>query len=153
MSDPPRPTRRCRGDAGFVGGAEAPLFSILVFVVGLLLVANAWAVIDAKMATASAARESARALVESDGDTGAAAAAGIDALAAYGRSPGRLSGPDIAVEGGFRRCARVTVTYRYEVPAVAVPFIGGWGSGLTVTARHSEIVDPFRSGLPGEAQC
>ena len=36
---------RCRGDAGQVGGIEALPFGLLVFVVGTLLIANAWAVV------------------------------------------------------------------------------------------------------------
>ena len=42
--------RRCAGDAGQVGGIEALPFGLLIFVVGTLLIANAWAVIDAKFA-------------------------------------------------------------------------------------------------------
>ena len=64
--------RRCRGDGGFVGGAEGILFGIAVVVVGALLVYNAWAVVDAKMAASSAAREAVRFYVESDGDQSAA---------------------------------------------------------------------------------
>jgi hypothetical protein len=145
--------RRCEGDRGFVGGAEAPLFSVLVFVVGMLLLANAWAVIDAKMAVSSASREAVRYLVESDGDTGGAAAAGSAAFASYGRDAGRLNGPSIAAANGLARCSRVTVTYEYQVPALSLPLIGGWGRAFNVSASHSEIVDPFRSGLEGEAQC
>ncbi len=42
--------RRARGDAGQVGGFEAIPFGVLVFVLGALLITNAWAVIDAKLA-------------------------------------------------------------------------------------------------------
>ena len=49
-----------RDDRGVVGGVEAIPFGLLLFVAGTLLVANAWAVIDAKMAATSAAREAAR---------------------------------------------------------------------------------------------
>jgi hypothetical protein len=46
------------------------------------------------------------------------------------------------------RCRKVTATVTYRVPTIAVPWIGAFGSGfLTTSARHSEIVDPFRSGL------
>jgi hypothetical protein len=41
----------------------------------------------------------------------------------------------------------------YPVPAISLPFIGGFGTGFTVKATHSEIVDPFRNGVPGEALC
>ena len=45
-------------------------FGVLTFVVGALLIANAWAVVDAKMAVSAAAREATRAYVEapSEGD-------------------------------------------------------------------------------------
>jgi hypothetical protein len=122
-------------------------------VVGGLLVANAWGVVDAKVAAEAAAREAARAYVEapSGGDAASAAGeAGAAALAGHGRDPRRMT---LAVEGGFARCARVTVEVRYPVPAVAVPWVGGFGTGFTVRARHSELVDPFRSGLAGRAGC
>ena len=51
------------------------------------------------------------------------------------------------------RCARVTVTYTYVVPALSLPLIGGWGNAFDVKGTHSEIIDPFRSGIEGEVQC
>ena len=147
-----REPRRCRGDDGFVGGAEGILFGVVVFVFGTLLLVNAWAVIDAKMAVSSAARETARTLVEGDGAIGPAAASGRAAFEATSAFDGaRLVGPDIS--GVFRRCGRVEVTYRYTVPAISLPGGIGWGSGFEVEATHSEIVDPFRSGLEGGAEC
>ena len=144
--------RRGRGDAGFVGGAEAIVFGVVVFVFGLLLMFNAWAVVDAKMAVSSAARETVRTLVESDGDTAAAAAAGRAAFAASsGFEPAGLSPPEL--RGEFRRCGRVSATYSYRVPAISLPAGLGWGRGFEVSATHSEIVDPFRSGLDGPADC
>jgi hypothetical protein len=56
--------RRWSGDDGFAGGLEALVFGVLIFVIGTLLVVNAWAVVDAKFATSSAAREAVRAAVE-----------------------------------------------------------------------------------------
>jgi hypothetical protein len=56
-------------------------------------------------------------------------------------------------DGDLGRCERVTVEVRHDVPTVVLPFAGGWGSLVTVTARHSEVVDPYRSGLPGAARC
>lgn len=142
--------QRWRGDAGFVGGSESMLFGVLVFVAGTLLLFNAWAVVDAKMATSSAARETARTYVESDGDPGAAVAAGQAAFdATTGLSADALS---TTIAGEFARCQRITVTSTYNVPAISLPF-GGWGSGFTVTSTHSEIVDPFRSGIDGRADC
>lgn len=144
--------RRCRGDDGFVGGSEGILFGVVVFVFGTLILFNAWAVIDAKMAVSSAARETARTLVEGDGEVAPAVAAGREAFDATSA----FSGADLgapAITGEFRRCGRIDVTYDYSVPAISLPGGIGWGDGFHVSATHSEIVDPFRSGLDGEAVC
>jgi CBS domain containing-hemolysin-like protein len=152
-------------DRGQVGGIEALPFGILVFVVGALLVANAWAVIDAKLAVDAAARQATRTFVESDvGSSGssldaelAAVDAGLVALDAHGRDPARATVGLSALEGsggqtGFTRCARATFTATYRVPALTIPWIGGLGSGIEVTSSHSELVDPYRSGVPGSAE-
>lgn len=147
-STPPR----CQGDCGFVAGAEGMLFGVVVFVFGLLLLFNAWAVIDTKMAVTSAARETTRTFVESDGSETSAIQAGRDAFAATSNfDVSGLSAP--LIEGEFRRCGRIIVTYDYTVPAISLPGGFGWGDGFDVTASHTEIVDPFRSGLDGEAIC
>ena len=148
-------TPRRFDDRGQVAGIEVLPFGFLIFVVGALLLANAWAVVDAKLAVTAAAREAARTYVESpDAERAArdARAAGTAALAGQGQPADRL---DLTIdgEGGFARCAAVTVIARTEVPAVGLPFIGGFGRNFEVRAEHTEIVDPFRSGLPGEADC
>lgn len=147
--------RRCRGDAGQVGGIEALPFGLLIFVVGSLLIANAWAVVDAKFATDAAARQAVRTYVEGhDADLAleAARVAGLDAVEAHGRDRTRA---DVAPVGevALERCARVTFEVAYEVPALSLPFIGGFGRApFRVRSTHSELVDPFRSGVPGEAE-
>ncbi len=145
------------GDRGQVGGIEALPFGILVFVVGALLVANAWAVVDAKLAVDAAARQATRHYVESDGAEQAAVEAGLAALEAHGRDPVDATVGISALDGagaqqGFSRCARVTFTATYEVPALSIPWIGGFGNGIDVSSSHSELVDPYRSGLPGSAE-
>ena len=145
---------RWRGDSGQVAGIEALPFGVLIFVVGALLVTNVWGVIDAKLAATSAAREAARAFVEAPDAPAAddsAARAASEAIAAHGRSPDRLVLDRLA--GTFTRCERVTFQASYPVPAIALPWIGGLGEMFTASARHSEIVDPFRSGLEGTASC
>jgi hypothetical protein len=124
-------------------------FGLLTFVVGALVVANAWAVIDAKMAVSAAAREATRAFVEApvDGDPLALAdAAARSAIAAAGRNPAKLV--LTPVEAVFARCETVRYEASYQVPAVQVPWFGGFGSVFTANARHAEVVDPYRSGLP-----
>jgi putative hemolysin len=161
--DPSPP--RASGDAGQVGGIEALPFGLLIFVVGILLIANAWAVVDAKLAVDAAARQAGRSYVEADvgdaftaGDAEAAAVrAGREALAAHGRDPEAAS---VALTGlatvggqeGFTRCARATFTASYEVPALTIPWIGGFGDGFQVTSTHSELIDPYRDGVPGSAE-
>ena len=152
-------------DAGIVGGAEALPIGLLVFVVGALIVANTWSVIDAKLAVNAAAREATRHYVEAHvteaGGASQAAedatAAGLAAITAHGRDAARadigLVGLEHPSSSGYVRCARVTFSASYEVPALTVPWIGGFGSGFDVSAQHSELVDPFRDGVPGEASC
>ena len=141
-------------EAGFAGGFEGLLFGFLLFVAGTLLVAYAWGVVDTKAATEAAARQAASTLVQAPSaavGTAQAQQVAAQALAGYGRNPDRAA---VAVSAGaFGRCQRVTVTVSYPAPAMELPFIGAVGAGPVVRAAHSELVDPFRSGLPGTATC
>ncbi len=144
-----RPRRQ--GDHGQVGGIEVLPFGFLIFVSVTLLIANAWGVIDAKLAVTSAAHEGVRAYVEADNATTAATAArqrAAETLNGYGRGGARATIGTPVLNGDFRRCARVTLTVSYDLPIVAVPFIGGLGRLKPVTSTLTEVVDPFRSGLP-----
>ena len=144
-----------RDEAGQLAGGEALPFGVLVFIFGVLLVANAWSVVDAKLAVSAAAREATRAYVEAppDGDPMAAAdAAAREAVNGAGRDPGRLQLTPI--DAVFTRCAEVRFEARYPVPALTIPLIGGFGRGFTAVATHAEVVDPYRSGVPaGETSC
>lgn len=134
---------------GQMAGIEAIPFGMLVFVVGVLVVANAWAVVDAKIAVSSAAREATRAYVEAPPGAdpmAEAQAAAEGALRGAGRDPARLRLTQVS--GDFSRCQRVQFEAAYPVPALTLPWIGSYGSGYTAAARHSEVVDPFRSGVP-----
>jgi len=148
-------SRRLAAEDGVVGGLEMLAFGFLTFVVVALLLANAWGVIDAKLAATAAAREAARAFVEAP-DAATAHSRAVDAaraaISGHGRDPDRMGPTDI--DGAFARCERITVTVTYPVPALSLPWIGGLGGGPTITATgvHSEIVDPFRSGLPVDDQ-
>lgn len=144
------PGRRCvswASDTGAIGGAEVLAFGFLTFVIGALLVANAWGILDAKIAVTAAAREAARAYVEAPSAAEAVALAHQAAAATmtgHGRDATVMTGP--MIDGAFARCARITATVGYTVPAIALPWIGGLAD-TTVTGTHSEIVDPYRSGL------
>lgn len=143
-----------RDEAGQVGGVEAVAFGTLIFIFGLLVIVNAWGAVDAKLAASAAAREGARTLVEADDPAAAdhlVQGAVDETLTAHGRNPARADVPQ--VEGEIRRCGRITVSVTYRLPLIAIPLLGGSGRGLTVVGRHSEIVDPYRSGLQGEANC
>jgi hypothetical protein len=137
-------------ERGFVGGFEALPFGFLVFVAGSLLLVNAWAVFDSHLAASAAAREAVRVFVESTGSVTDAQLAASDAARAAleggGKDPRRMS-----LEWGgaaLVRCQRVTVAVGYDVPLVAVPWLGAFGDGfLHTTARHTEVVDPYASGL------
>ncbi len=145
--------RRLRGDAGQVSGIEAVPFGLLVLTVGILLVAHTWAVVDARFVTATAAREATRAFVESPApelaDTRARSAARAVVVRA-GRDPGSLRLDRVGT--GFARCARTRFQAVFDVPAVLVPWRGP-RPATSVRSTHTEVVDPYRDGLPGVAAC
>ena len=58
---------------GAIGGFEVLPFGFLLFVVTTLLLANAWGILDGKIAASAAAREATRAFVESSAADGAGA--------------------------------------------------------------------------------
>ncbi len=137
---------RIAQDRGAVGGLEMLPFGFLIFVLGSLIIVNAWTVIDSWMAVSTASREAARVFVESDpGDAWPAAAARIDeVMRDYGRHE-RLV-PPVAPTGTYERCAAVTITVAYDVAFIQVPIFGGFGSLTRIESSHTERIDPWRSG-------
>ncbi len=136
-----------RGDErGQMGGLEAVIFGVLVFVLGTLGVASAWGVIDAKFAADAAAEAAARTYVEAPAGQDPQVAAGqvaVETWKGYGR-PGTARVTFSA--NALDRCAPVTVTVRSTVNLVRLPVLGG-GGHVEVAASHTEVVDPYRSGL------
>jgi len=138
-------------EGGFAAGAEALIFGVLVFVLGTIIILNAWSVVDAKFATSAAAREAVRAVAEADVGTDlqvtADQAAG-QAFRGHGRGPGDVTvvwdgdGPG-AVQA---RCAEVRYRASTTVGVMAIPRFANQVS-FTVTSVYSELIDPFRSGL------
>ena len=149
---------RLRGDDGALDGIGILALGIVAFIVGALFLANLWAIVDAKTIVTSAAREATRAAVEAPPEAGPsevnelARSAGIGVIAGHGRAEARA---DIEALGplSLARCAVITYEARYQLDLVSVPGLGGFGGSFTVSARHSEIVDPLRDGLIGEATC
>ena len=148
---------RLRDDRGFAGGIEALPFGLLVIVFGMLLIANAWSVVDASLATTNAAREGVRAYVESPSAAEAedrAVRAVAETIVGYGRSPFSTSVDVSTADGrGWTRCALAIVTVRHQVPLLTIPVIGGFGHVFDVTSTQRERVDPYRDGVDGEARC
>lgn len=145
--------RHARGDAGFAGGLAGLLFGVLAFLFGTILVAYGWAVVQTKAAVVDAARQAARTYVEAPDSLHAydsARDAAYNSLAAKGRIPAHAALR--ITTGGFGRCERITIAVSYPAPVVVVP-LGSVLGGSTIKAEHSEIVDPYRSGLPGSATC
>lgn len=131
---------------------EVLALGVLVFVVGTLVVANAWAVVDARLAVGTAAREATRAYVETapgDDPVARAEASAQDAIAGLGRRADRLTLR--LIDGTLARCRLVRFEATYPVPSVLVPWLGDSSPQFTATARYAEVVDPFRSGLAGTA--
>ena len=151
----PSPAQRERhsDESGIVGLEVLPLL-VVVFVVGTLVFAQSWMALDAKIAATAGAREAARTFAEHPGARPARAAeaasqAGLRAMSGYG-----LAGTARVVAIGAvsnSRCARVTFEAANEVPRLALP-TSAW-SQVTVRARSTETVDPFRHGLEGRARC
>lgn len=154
---PPTTRRRITGEAGQAGGAEVLPLAFLTFVFAMLIVVNAWSVVDADLATTSAAREAVRAFVEAPDEQsalGSATLAAAEAIEGHGRT-GASTSVEVRYTGdaGWARCSRVAVTVRHPIPAIRIPVLGGYGHAFDVVATDSEIVDPWRGGLDGEARC
>ena len=138
--------RRCRGDGGFVGGSEVLPFGLLIFVAGILIIVNAWAVVDTKMTLDSAAQVVSRTISEADQlDTAAIDDLARRTVADLGLDPGPVTVQIEPADAALVRCQRVTVTLGYPVPAVTLPILGRIGETIDVHATASELVDPYRS--------
>jgi len=147
-----------RDERGQMAGIEAVVFGMLILVVGVLLVSNAWGVIDAKTAAREAAREAARAYVtapEQVDPSALAQRAGVETLQELGYR-NAVDGWVIQTQGEFERCAVATSALKVPVPVFRLPWLHSGVSAFTAVASDSERVDPYRSGVgtsPAGADC
>src|SRR5437660_2034444 len=129
---------RRQDERGQAGGVEALVFGFLILLLGTLIVANAWAVVDAKFAADGAAREGAHTYVEegltADEAAGPARQA-VDAALSSLHRPGTVE-----VEfgqNGHQRCQPVTVRVRTRVAILRLPFVRPAGGHVEVSGSHT----------------
>lgn len=133
------------------GAVEALPLAMLTFVVGTLVLAHAWAVVSARNQASAGAHAGARAFVESSvADARPSAIRAAQMALDPERSRALLW--DIEVDGRPDRCRPVTVRVSTTVPLLRLPW-GRDAGAVSVAAAHTEIVDPFRGGLTGVADC
>jgi hypothetical protein len=143
---------RRRADEWGQAGAEVIVGGVVMIIAITLVLANVWAVLDTKMMASDAARAAAQAYIEEDDATTANAAAQASAtrqLQARFGSAWRA----IPVVDRFGRCASTAIRVEIKVGLIAVPFIGSVGGTKTVSSTHRTRIDPYRSGVLGEAAC
>lgn len=132
------------GERGLVAGAEALAVGSLVLIAGMLLLVNAWAVIDTRIALDSAAREYLRTYTEADSQAEARTRAELAALDV-------LDGRDATIEDltrDFGPCAPAAVQLTARVPAVTIPFISAQWGVRTVAVEAAELIDAHREMTP-----
>lgn len=131
-------------ERGLVAGAEALAVGSLVLVAGMVLLVNAWAVIDTRMALDSAAREYLRTYTEADTQLEAETQARTAALDV-------LDGREVTIKDRTRQfgpCAPAAVQLTARVPAVTIPFISAQWGVRTVTVEAGELIDAHREMIP-----
>jgi hypothetical protein len=134
------------GEAG-LGSIEVLPIGLLVMTVMTFIVMGGWNVVDAKMAAISAARSAARTTVET-----ASRAAGTRSGVEAWEASGRRDEITIDIDGEVSRCGRIVATAAASVAPIPVGMLRSWKT-IVVRSRHSEVVDPYRGTLDGEALC
>lgn len=135
-------TRRTdRGSASVELVLIAPALLLL-----LAVVVGAGRVVSTKSAVLSAAREAARAAAAApDAETAASVARmrANEVAAGLGLDPGRMTvSPE---SGSFARGAPYAVRVSYRVTLADLPAFGLLPGSFTVTARHAELTDRYKS--------
>lgn len=141
--------RRARNERGMVAGGEALAFGTLVLLVGALVLANAWSVVETRTAVDAAAREYLRAYTRAD-DRASGLAAGDWAarmtLTARG-TPLRGLRIDAPNAAEFGPCGRAEVTLTATVPAARLPLLGEL-SATDVRVTHAELIGAHEEVTP-----
>ena len=143
--------RRGRDERGMVAGAEALALGTLVLIVGMVLIVNAWAVIDTRMALESASREYLRAYTEADSPQAATHDGAASLMAVLEDRPAlaartEVTGPS---QQQFGPCAPAAVSVSAIVPAIRMPILGNaWGQH-TVTVSAVELIDAHQDMISG----
>lgn len=119
---------------------------ILVFVAGTLMVTNVWAAVGAKSSADQIAREYIR--TYSEGSSLPEALTAADTAAAAVAANRNVTDYRVTPPTDFGRCRMVAVTVVIDVPAIALPFLGGLGRHSIASTRR-ELTDPYRSGDEG----
>lgn len=138
-----RPRPRRGDERGQAAGIETVPLGVLVFVAGVLMVVNVWAVLDHRAAVDDAASAYLRAYTAAP-SRDEAHRRGLDAAR---RSLGDRVGAarELEVDAppeAFGPCRVATVRVRLRVPVARVPFLGDLGR-TTVEASGVDLVQPF----------
>lgn len=125
------------------------MFAVMILLGGLVLIINAWSVVESRMTLDAAAREYVRTYVHGADPM----SANIDAERAARRviesKHGEFKDLNVVVvkPNGFGPCAPVTVRISTRVPSLKAPFLGSFGS-LRATSQLSGLVDAHREMVP-----
>jgi hypothetical protein len=143
---------------GQIGGIEAVPFSILIFVVGMIMAINGWGVVHTQTNARSAARAAVRVFVEQNNFDLAQQKAHATAIETLRRSGFATDRASIAIDfpngDTWHRCARVRIVVSLPTRTFPAPFVGSLFSWISVRAAESGLVDAYRSGIDGgEAIC
>ena len=137
---------------GGQAGAEVIVGGIVLLIAVTLVLTNVWVVLDTKMAAGEAARTAAQAYVEENSSGTALAVATAAAERQLAPRFGRAWRIEPLVTR-FARCEPIDMRVEITVGLIAVPFLGSIGGHKTVSSTHRTRIDPYRSGVPGEAAC
>lgn len=136
-------------ERGAVAGLDGLMFAIMILLGGLVLIINAWSVIESRMVIDAAAREYVRTYTRGSDSISARIDAEHAARRVIGARRSTFDFLDLVVDSpnGFGPCATVTVSLSTRVPSLRAPFLGSFGS-MAATSRLTGLVDAHRQMVP-----